>query len=407
VTKELIRQADTGAKAHIRALDGIRGVAVLAVLFYHFGDLSQSTSALLRLVGIVKGAGWMGVDMFFALSGFLITDILCKTQHKPNAAVNFYARRTLRLFPLFYGVWACIGLYMWLTHLPWHSGYWMYLLYAGNFIAVKYGSVGILVVSHFWSLAVEEQYYLIWPFVVWKLQGARKVGSILLGALLLSFLLKLILMAKHANPSLAYFMLPTHIESIAMGSFVAIALRRNIKEPIVAWSRILLPLSAASIVLLGLIEHGLNNLNPVVQLCFPLFGLFACCLIVRSLDQASLTARIMTNSILRFYGRYSYGLYVYSALFHHSLKLYLYQTIIKHVNNQLILNFGYLFVCYLILTLISVVSFHLYESQFLKLKRKFDSVPAARPARSHPSFETSVNQVASEEVVCLQLDEHY
>jgi peptidoglycan/LPS O-acetylase OafA/YrhL len=393
VENQLPRQINTSTEAHIKSLDGIRGVAVLAVLFFHFGDLSRSSSVILRTVGYIKDAGWVGVDIFFALSGFLITGILYNTRDKPDAAVNFYARRALRLFPLFYGVWVAIGLYVWLAHLPWHPGYLFYLLYAGNFTAIKYGFVGILGVAHFWSLAVEEQYYLIWPLIVWKVEGDRKIGSILACSLFLSFVIKLILIAKHVNPLVAYYLLPTHIESIAMGSALAIALRRNIERPILALSRMLLPLSGASIVLLGFVEQGLNFRNPEVQLFgYPLLGLFACCLIARSLDQSSLTAHIMTNPVLRFYGKYSYGLYVYNYLFHNLFKDYLYQPLSRHLHNQLVLNFGFLLTCYLILTLISVASFHLYESPFLQLKRKFKSTLAERSTTPDSPLEATENR---------------
>jgi len=386
---------DSGNQAHVRSLDGIRGVAILAVLIVHYGDLSQSHSALLRVIGVAKNAGWMGVDIFFALSGFLITGILCNTEHKPHAALNFYARRALRLFPLFYGVWAGIALYAWLAHLPWRGEYWAYLLYAGNFAAIKSGSIGILKIGHFWSLAIEEQFYLIWPFVLWKLHGSRRINAILVGALLLSFLFKLVLIAKHVDPWVAYYMLPTHIESIAMGSFLAIGLRGNVKERIVACSRVLLPVSAAAILLLGLIEHGLSQLDPVVQLCFPLLGLLGCCLIVRSLDQASLTARVMTNPVLRFYGRYSYGLYIYNLLFQDILRNYVYQPMGRLIHSQLFLKVSYLFACFVILTLVSVASFHLYESPFLKLKRKFRSQPAEFCRSSIALGEVTAHQPAS------------
>lgn len=374
------------SQTHISSLDGIRGVAVLAVLLVHYGDLSRSSSTVLRIVGTVKDAGWIGVDIFFALSGFLITGILLESRHKSNAAVNFYMRRALRLFPLFYGVWAAVIVYIWLENLPWHAGYWLYLFYAGNFAAIKYGSVGILGISHFWSLAVEEQYYLVWPFVVWKLHGDRRAGSILLGTLLFSLAIKVVLIKNHANPFWVYFLLPTHIESIAMGSFIAIALRSEIQNRILALGRVLLPISAVALLILGSIEHGLDGRIPVIQIVgFPIIGIFACCLIVRSIDETSVTARVMTNTVLRFYGRYSYGLYVYNFLLHNLLRQYVYPSLGHVLRSPLALNCTYLLVCMLLLTLISVASFHLYESRFLQLKRYFsgtsispqDSIPPA------------------------------
>jgi peptidoglycan/LPS O-acetylase OafA/YrhL len=175
---------------------------------------------------------------------------------------------------------------------------------------------------------------------------------------------------------------------------VAIALRQNKEKLMVALSRMLLPLSAASIVLLGVANHGLNFGNPAVQLMgYPLLGLFACSLIVRSLEPASWTARAMTNPVLRFYGRYSYGLYVYNYLLHNSLKEYLYPTMSSHIANALLLNVGYMLTCFALLTGISVLSFHLYENPFLRLKRKFESSSAKRRAPAGSQVATA-NQAA-------------
>jgi peptidoglycan/LPS O-acetylase OafA/YrhL len=159
-----------------------------------------------------------------------------------------------------------------------------------------------------------------------------------------------------------------------MGSFIAIAFRSDIqnRNRILALGRVLLPISAAALLILGSIEHGLDSRNPAIQIVgYPIIGIFACCLIVRSIDETSLTARVMTNTALRFYGRYSYGLYVYSVLLHNVLRQYLYPSLGDVLRNQLALNCTYLLICVLLLTLISVASFHLYENRFLRLKRYF------------------------------------
>jgi peptidoglycan/LPS O-acetylase OafA/YrhL len=368
---------------HIKTLDGIRGVAVLGVLFVHYGDLSQSHSAFLRFLGLVKGAGWIGVDLFFVLSGFLITGILLDTRNDPRRTTNFYARRALRLFPLFYGVSFAIGIYMLLAHLPWHAAYSLYLLYAGNFVAIKYDMIGVVHVAPLWSLAVEEQYYLLWPFVLWRLRGAERIKPILLACLIVPAILKIILLALHTDPNISYYMLPTHVEPLAMGSFAAIVMRSDLGPRLVAWSRVLLPLSMMSIVGLGLIEGRMAIQDPAVRFAFPLFGLFGCCLILRSFVEGALTARVMSNPILVFYGKYSYGLYVFSSLFHNPLKIYLYGWMAKVLHNPILLGVAYMLVAYLVLTIVSVASFHLYENQFLKLKRKF----ASRSTRTTQSKE--------------------
>ena len=146
-------------------LDAVRGLAVLAVLV-HNTDKDLYT-------GFVSRNGWMGVDLFFVLSGFLITGILLDTKNTESYFRNFYARRCLRIWPLYY----CTLLFMFVAvplvrpseahqifeprSMPW----WSYFVYLQNFLVpVITRATGPLGVT--WSLAVEEQFYLVWPLVV-------------------------------------------------------------------------------------------------------------------------------------------------------------------------------------------------------------------------------------------------
>jgi peptidoglycan/LPS O-acetylase OafA/YrhL len=149
----------------IPQLDSVRGLAVLAVLIHNTGrDL---------YTGFLTRNGWMGVDLFFVLSGFLITGILLDTKNSDGYFRNFYARRCLRIWPLYY----CALFFMFVVvplvrpseahqifeprSMPW----WSYFVYLQNFLVPSITrATGLLGVT--WSLAVEEQFYLVWPLVV-------------------------------------------------------------------------------------------------------------------------------------------------------------------------------------------------------------------------------------------------
>src|SRR5215469_16350920 len=146
-------------------LDALRGLAVIAVLIHNTGrDL---------YTGFLTRNGWMGVDLFFVLSGFLITGILLDTKNSDGYFRNFYARRCLRIWPLYY----CTLFFMFVVvplvrpseahqifeprSMPW----WSYFVYLQNFLVPSITrATGLLGVT--WSLAVEEQFYLVWPLVV-------------------------------------------------------------------------------------------------------------------------------------------------------------------------------------------------------------------------------------------------
>src|SRR4051812_26234940 len=155
---------------HVPALDGIRGLAILLILAYHFTLGMTGRGIAVRLIAKLTSTGWCGVDLFFVLSGFLITGILWNAKESPHRFRNYYVRRALRIFPLYYAAIAIV-----FAALPFiatrvggfegihGTGAWLGL-YGTNILVALRGQWFPL--SHFWSLAVEEHFYLFWPAVV-------------------------------------------------------------------------------------------------------------------------------------------------------------------------------------------------------------------------------------------------
>jgi peptidoglycan/LPS O-acetylase OafA/YrhL len=162
---------------HIPALDGIRGIAIIAVMVFHFflfGGLSPQN----KIDGIfyaVAKMGWAGVDLFFVLSGFLITGILHDSRGNDGFFRIFYARRFFRIFPLYYGALVLFLVVLPLSGAAWKAletgpkeQFWLWAYVTNIRIALDndWGRVPKALI-HFWSLAVEEQFYLAWPFLVY------------------------------------------------------------------------------------------------------------------------------------------------------------------------------------------------------------------------------------------------
>ena len=167
------------ARRHIPVLDGLRGLAVVLVLLFHLDRLSGAAWPD-RVLARLFGAGWVGVDLFFVLSGFLITGILVDTAAQRNFFRNFYARRALRIFPLYYAL-LVVGFAVYPTFAPaihadrdWRlflDGQWWFWSYLAN---IRLAAVGGAPMNfgHLWSVAIEEQFYLVWPLLLllaWRL----------------------------------------------------------------------------------------------------------------------------------------------------------------------------------------------------------------------------------------------
>ncbi|MEN1682052.1 MAG: acyltransferase, partial [Planctomycetota bacterium] len=189
---------------HVPALDGVRGVAVLLVVVYHAAYLASPTGVAEVVFATVRDALWCGVDLFFVLSGFLITRILLATVGSPRYFRSFYLRRTVRIFPLYYGVLLLLFVGLpaaaWLAGGPlqsvvdgetyqslWSRQAWLWA-YVQNFLQSS-GPSQLPGLGHFWSLAIEEQFYLAWPAAVWLVgrgEGGWRRVAWLCGAIVIA-----------------------------------------------------------------------------------------------------------------------------------------------------------------------------------------------------------------------------
>jgi peptidoglycan/LPS O-acetylase OafA/YrhL len=205
---------------YFKALDGVRGIAILLVILFHYGLL---------------GCGWIGVQLFFVLSGYLITSILLKERKTSlsNYLKRFYWRRSLRIFPLYYlYLLVILGAYLSLKIPPAFADQWPYLFtytYNVRHILPNYDGSPLLI--HLWSLSVEEQFYLIWPALVFVF-AARRFKPLLLGIVVVVPLLRLLtsLYLTHLGSTpvylgtVLYTITPFQIDAFATGALVSAVL---------------------------------------------------------------------------------------------------------------------------------------------------------------------------------------
>ncbi len=184
----------------LKSLDGLRGIAVLSVIAFHTLRVTGQEGLWGRAFSRLQETAWAGVDLFFVLSGFLITGILLDTRNSPNYFKTFFARRTLRIFPLYYGVLAvaiiAVPAILGPAHLPdlyprlLANQVWLWT-YTANYLQAT-GAHTLPGFGHFWSLAIEEQFYWFWPAVVY-FASRRKLFHICLVVCLTSPVLRLVL----------------------------------------------------------------------------------------------------------------------------------------------------------------------------------------------------------------------
>ena len=224
----------------------------------------------------------MGVDLFFVLSGFLITGILIETRERNDYFRNFLARRFLRIWPLYYLNLAVFFLLIPLVVNPlpgelqsMHDKQAWFWLYAANWLFAKEGSFEQTSGGYFWSLAVEEQFYLFWPIVVYKLSNRRLLQTCA-GLFVVSLLLRIFLIHGGYSTSTAYAMTFSHLEGLVIGAALSLCLR----SPELAVKLPRAGLIAAAVALAGVIVvrclTGIFCSGAAIWLCTAIRSLPSC-----------------------------------------------------------------------------------------------------------------------------------
>ncbi len=298
-------------KREMPGLDALRGVAVLAVVAYHglhwWLPPGNSLSRGVRLLSQLATPGWLGVNLFFILSGFLITGILIDSRERPHYWKNFYVRRMLRILPLYVAV---------LVYLRIGGGLdWRYLLlcllYLANFASARHG-VGY---GPLWSLAVEEQFYLLWPTIVRRLRlrsiAIACIASIVLSPPLRYLTARGVLYAWDAHPATWLV-----TDNLAAGALIAVLLRMHAvtRRRALQWA-LLAALAGTALLALGLASSIMHRDSPLGTAFQPEpFLLFFTALLLVALAFGDHPLFLRCAAPLRFYGYISYGLYLIHAI---------------------------------------------------------------------------------------------
>jgi len=387
-------------------LDGIRGLAVLMVLVLHFIGSMQPTNSVERAIVHATNYGAFGVELFFVLSGFLITGILYESYHKPHYFRNFYARRALRIFPLYYGVLTLV--FFVAPMIPSLRGQTLdYLverqewawLYGVNVFIANQGDWSLSYIEHFWSLAVEEHFYLFWPLVVFLVaRRPRTLLALSLTIALCAVLARLIGFLSGLSWWTTYVLTPFRLDGLALGAALAVMARQP-----AGLERLTRALPHVLAVAGGLLAMTFLFPGPTwgqgISLTAPIrsasIQVLLACLLLWALvaPDRSATKRFFCSRWMVFLGTYSYGLYVY----HHFISYYLATNRTEFEVTRWLGSHGLAVALQAtagiaVSLMIAYLSYELFEKRFLKLKRLFDTTEERTPER--PAASGATDQTA-------------
>jgi peptidoglycan/LPS O-acetylase OafA/YrhL len=374
-------------RRHVPALDGIRGLAALLVMVFHFGRV-ETTGAGAKALGFVTQFGWGGVDLFFVLSGYLIGGILLDARDKPKFLRTFYARRALRIFPLYF---VFIALFLWVilpllpdatSDIGARQGWlWSYL---ANIDIARHGwySGSGAFANQLWSLAIEEQFYLVAPFAV-LLFSRRRLTMLAVIGVIGAIAARPVLAAMGFLPRAGYVFTLARVDGLCLGLLIALMARREgMLAKLTPSARVIFPASAMFLVLFTWWNGTFGMADwPTLQIALPVLTMACAAVLLLTVSPTGSGAlqRVFSSRSLRFFGVYSYGLYVWHPLVGALVR----RTGVTQVNVETLVGssavalLAVLAVKIVAAIGVALVSYAVIERPFLKLK---DAIPTAGSA---------------------------
>lgn len=369
------RNAATGKAGQVwyPALDGVRAIAVALVFLVHYTTHFYF--------------GWAGVQVFFVLSGFLITGVLYDNRNQKHRFRNFYVRRTLRIFPLFYFIWLAVLIAWPFLHEQWTPIRLLWPMYLGNFARFIAGTIDVdhiytrfsvfpVEIGHFWSLAVEEQFYLLWPLVVFKIADRKMLMRICVGVVIAVLLLRVLLLAilPHSFLELDFYfrMMFLQADAFLFGGLLTLVLRGPARERILGHAQLFFWIALGVLVAACLLNHPGHEFSLILpsrpwmsSYGFTLISLASGGLILCAMKPGNAVFYVLNLRPLRVLGRYSYGFYVYHVLLLPLRVFHMWK------GQSAAIQMVFLVVDFFIVLGISAASYHLLEMPFLQLKSRF------------------------------------
>jgi peptidoglycan/LPS O-acetylase OafA/YrhL len=413
-------QAGRSRAGFIPELDGLRAVAIILVFLHHSRAQLPVVNMTTFYLGWYVGQGWMGVDLFFVLSGFLITGILLETRETSNYFTGFYARRVLRIFPLYYLVLTAVIIGGRLLNvpkitatLPVPQDRWLYFCYLMNWVGLWKGRFGANSIGHFWSLAVEEQFYVVWPLIVWMVRP-RTVPWIAGGLALVAALSRLLWVAHGGSQISIAWATVSRMDELFVGALCACLfrdrermLRIRKRLPWIAClgvgsfffvysSMLFFPGRATSFLYShSAAPHTLDSAVLFFLECggyIPLELGFGALVLLAAHRGAESTwmQKFLKSRVLAPIGRYSYGIYVFHVPIIGVAAMFVFKRISSGAHSYgetLMAGSAYIVTLAAVIFAISALSYEFFEKRVLRLKCHFEprySVPGNEAAPTEP-----------------------
>jgi peptidoglycan/LPS O-acetylase OafA/YrhL len=358
---------------HLPALDGVRLLAVGLVILHHITS-GTHTSILLHLIGLQRDNG-LGPPLFFVLSGALLTTVIIDARNTENRYRNFLLRRVLRIFPLYFGYLAVAAIATWAVKGVLPQNFWVFALFAQNIFPHVAGQTGsVMNTYHLWTIAVQDQFYVIWPLLLWRCKTDKQMRYLCYAGIVLTLLVRIVILHPAITPELMGRSLPARAGTMCLGALIALERReKTFLTPLFLKS--LLPLSIITIVWMW---YGLDFFAPIGSTVgLALIGFLCAAFIATAMQPSSWITRVLASKFFALGGKkYAFGMYMFHPF-------------LLSLCTQLPMPKAVQLTAFLVSTVVLAgLSYRYYEGPFLHMQvgRSKPPQPVAPPRIATPSF---------------------
>lgn len=373
-------------RKYIPYLEGIRGFGFLSVFFIHYFapyQMAHKGTLAYRFWTAAETISFFAVPVFFVLSGYLIGGILVSTRNREGYFKIFYGRRLVRVFPVYYITLLFVAAFEACQNFHLDHHFWVHFLFIQNLFPSYVKQFSPAVLLHYWSLAVEEQFYLLWPLVVWFFPERRKLFAVAGFLVLVMFGVRLVSPHVFASPDQIRYFSPTRADAILFGVMLALVRDKAVFEKMKQYAKwVVLP----GIAMVFGWTFWTQRLWPQSfrgeQIMIPWVNITAVALVMSVMEESSWFSRVCSKKWICWLGRRSYSLYI----FHLVYIRWFYDAVIPYFDKYVPHLYAFLLsnaLAFALTLLLATLSYHLIEKRTQKLKQylKYGEVKtrSARP----------------------------
>jgi len=374
----------------IPSIEGIRGYGFLVVFFAHYfpPELFASSGRIFFYPSVIESAiATFAVPGFFVVSGYLIGGILYDTKDREGFFKVFYSRRILRVFPVYYLTLLAITLVDLYHGVPLNGNFWAHYFYIQNLLP-NYATLHTAPTNqtvHLWSLAVEEQFYFLWPLVVWFFPTRRKLLGITGAFIAACFIIRIASPWLHMSIEHIYLSTPTRVDAILLGVILAIVRHDRIYERYLPFAKYVAVIGFSIAVARAIWTGSGWTFDYLdVVLFFPCVDITCVSLVMAVMEKDSWLCRVCSKRWACWLGKLSYSLYV----FHFTYIMWFQKTLIPRLTAHMphtIAVFGSAALALGLTLTLSMLSYRFIEGPIANFKMGLKYGPARKSRISNDS----------------------